>query len=317
VTYIVLLDGRVLESWSEPLRLSPWQEHPRADVHHEELRRWHKRSWSNEDGLSEPEKVVRWLEMAVGGVTALADLDEVPLPDEALDLPESARFRPDEREDVLDVAALVDGVAERFFDPEVRTAMRRALAATSEHLLLGSRPSAPANAAAAVVWAVAKGNALVGPGRRATMKAIAEHLGVPSMSAEKGREVARLLRPSDSAWFSTPWQVRDLEPLGRAGLLTAQTRRRIIATRDSALVELGREAERDLAREQARALGREQARLMVSAMYEGREQVRRLRTDDGVYEGVFEEVKSPRVELWREFDDEPSDGPEFHGRASA
>lgn len=289
VTYVVLVDGEVLESWSEPLRESAWQQHPRTGVDYEQLRTWRKRSWTMPEGPNHHEQTIAWLERATGGVTALADLDVTPLSPEDVPMPLLLVSDHGLESGLTEAARLVDDVHERFWggEAELRTAFRRGLAACAPGLLTGPRPWEPAVVAGAVVWAVGKANGVFRQGLKPTQKDVAAALGLKTLPAGRGGEVVRALGGPERGWSHYGWDWHQYEALGRVDLLVSATRRDMITARDNALVGQGRLAEKELARAQARAMGRAQAELMATYLYD-----RRPRSDAATVEHLSEVRRS-------------------------
>ncbi|WP_353507977.1 hypothetical protein [Intrasporangium sp.] len=231
VSYVVLVDGRVVDTWDEPLTESPWLGDPRVD----KVERLWRREPPPTREVAPWRATVDWLEHLVGGPEALDQLTAEPLPDEELALPAdavrdgdlAARFR--RTGDVLDV------LAGAYFDPELRTAFRRALAAVGMELLGGQVPEDPVQVAAGVCWAVGRANGALAPAGRVTQKALCAQLGLATFPAAKGRNVARLLGTPQPPWVSRPRTLPDLEPLSRTDLLTSRTRRETIALRDATI----------------------------------------------------------------------------------
>lgn len=231
VSYVVLVDGRVVDSWYEPLVESPWLDDPRTEKVH--------RLWRAEP-RPEPEPApwqatVRWLEHLTGGPEALARLTTEGLPDEPFHLPERAVGDGDLGARFRKATALLDDVAAKLFDTEMRTAFRRALAAVGVELLTGAQTSDPAQVVAAVCWQVTKANGAMTPTGHVTQKAITNHLGLASFPTAKARMVGRLLGAPRPPWVSRPYGLTELEPLSRTDVLTSRTRREITCLRDAAL----------------------------------------------------------------------------------
>lgn len=96
------------------------------------------------------------LEARAGGAEALESLDADPLPDEPFDW---SGIDDDVHDRVREVLDLLDGVADRHFDVEFRTACRRLLARIAADGSAVFRRKGSANtAAAAIAWVLAKEN---------------------------------------------------------------------------------------------------------------------------------------------------------------
>lgn len=183
------------------------------------------------------ERELAWLARLVGGREALAGLDTDPLPDEPLDL---SGVRTELRERVQVISEQADDVAERLFGDEVRTACRRLLVRA-----VGAEPGLLREASrdevvpAAVVWAVAKGNDLVGSGRQMPASAIHALCGLKSAPTERGKAFAHAVAGPTGTGFDQ-WRHRssaDVLELGAGDLLTSPFRRHLIALRDLAEAE--------------------------------------------------------------------------------
>lgn len=244
VSYVVLVDGRVVDTWHEPLHESPWLGDPRVD----KVERLWRREPPAEKEAAPWRATTAWLEHLVGGPEALDALTTDALPDEEFSPPAEAVGDGDVVARFRCAVEALDALADVHFDRELRTAYRRALAAVGMELLGGRLPDDPAQAAGAVCWAVARGNGAMGPLGRVTQKAVSEQLGLKTFPAAKGKVVARLLGSAQPPWVSRPRGLPDLEPLSRIDVLTSRTRRDIVALRDAALAAEAREAAREEAR---------------------------------------------------------------------
>ena len=240
VSYVVLVDGRVVDTWDEPLTESPWLGDPRVDKV--------ERLWRREPPPKREDApwraTVGWLEHLVGGPEALDQLTAEPLPDEELALPADAVRHGDLAARFRRTGDVLDALAGAYFDPELRTAFRRALAAVGMELLGGRVPEDPVQVAAGVCWAVGRANGALAPAGRVTQKALCAQLGLATFPAAKGRNVARLLGTPQPPWVSRPRTLPDLEPLSRTDLLTSRTRRETIALRDATIAAEARAAAR-------------------------------------------------------------------------
>lgn len=189
----------------------------------------------------EPPRHVRelaWLARLVGGEDALATLTVEPLPhDEPLDL-EAVPARLRDR--VRPMGAQLDDVAVRLFGPEVGTACRRLLvrAVAAEPGLL-REPARDEVVPAAVLWAVAKANDLVGTGHQMPVSAVQAVCGLRSSPSERGKAFAHAVAGprgvpfGDLRYSATP----DLLELGSPDLLVARLRRFLAVLRDIAMTE--------------------------------------------------------------------------------
>lgn len=242
LTHLVLLDGRLLDTWTEQVAGSRWQRHVDALE-----RREHERLEVLLDGLLEArrpalppppdwERALAWLADRCGGEEPLLALDEEPLttapplPDE-LALP-AAADRP------AAVAALLDAVAAGRPEPELGVALHTALALVCRvqpQLLTGSRT--PAQVAGGITWAVLKANGVLRPVGEVRVSWIQDALALRSSPGSCGALVRGALvafRPRTQETWRPPG-VPDLLDLGRAELLTSATRRTLVQVRDRAL----------------------------------------------------------------------------------
>lgn len=228
LTHLVLVDGRLVDLWTEPVRGTRWQSF--ADRFDDE-----RRPVAPPRPPEPPayEQALTWLRSLVGGAEALASLDDEPLegaPTVPDGLPLPARRCWEETQ------SLTDAVAIRVLgDEEVLVALRVALALTwaSQPSLVTSAKSA-AHLAAGLLGVVGKANGLFNPVGPHTQREVAEALG---LTGSLGQRAAGL----ESALVGfrergrRPCQLPDLTALGEARLLTSGTRRDILRWRDRAL----------------------------------------------------------------------------------
>lgn len=168
------------------------------------------------------------LARSVGGRRVLDTLDTAPLPDEPFDW---AAIPGDIRPVVAEVLAQCDRCCGDLLDTEYRTACRRLLArVASGNPDVLRRRSKAANTAAAVTWAVCKGNSRLSAGAGGlTAKRLLTAFGVSggvSARAASLLEAAGCPRPTGEVEFGTP------------DLLVAAHRRRMAEVRDAYLAEL-------------------------------------------------------------------------------
>lgn len=226
VTHLVLVDGRLVDVWSEPASGTRWQSH--AD------------RFDREHRLPAPvaptpmhERVLAWLDAAVGGRDAVMRLAVSPLAD--------ADFEPDpelparDRELLATTVDLLQNAGRALRVPEAHAAltnaMRLAWDTEPEGLLaLGTG----ARIAAGLTWVVAKANGLLGPGGVTTQAALQVATECRLQLSVPGRSVRQLM----AGYWPDPPRVGplpDLLLLGRPELLTSATRRRLVRARDQAL----------------------------------------------------------------------------------
>jgi hypothetical protein len=184
-----------------------------------------------------------WLRMLVGGAAALERLDSTPLPEDepaALD-----DVRAELRERVGAILERTDTWALDLFGAEVRTACRRlAVRAVAAEPALLTGSDRDDGAAAALLYAVAKGNDLVGAGRALSATVFHRWVGLKSSPQERARRFAHAVAGVEpvTAWdsrlgakSSTP----DVWNLGSADYLTSTFRRHLLRARDLADAEAG------------------------------------------------------------------------------
>lgn len=231
LTHLVLVDGRLVSTWSEPVAGTRWQRY--ADRFDRE------RARPVESPPPPPyRQVLDWLAEVCGSATAVRALTAEPLDDDGLDLPTET---PDEasRSRLEATAELLDAVAARWFDPEVSFAFRAALLIvwTAEPETV-RRARTAAHLAGAICWAVGKANGLYRPQGDLTMSRVQEALALSSALSGYGPVVERALRgflPSRSYARGRPIGVPDLTALGHVQVLTSATRARLVRLRDRAL----------------------------------------------------------------------------------
>lgn len=225
LTHLVLVDGRLVDMWSEPVQGTRWQQY--ADEFDRERRPPSPPTppaWA---------RTLEWLTDVCGSATALEALDSAPLSDLGTDLPETTTLR--ERHVLERATELLDVAADQCFDAEVGIALRRALLRVWEiDRDACLRISTPAHLAAGICWAVGKANLLFGPHAATTQKALRARTGLPTLSGP-GQLVRRLLRGFGPFSAQPLYGSPDYEPLGHPDLLTASTRATLVRIRDRAL----------------------------------------------------------------------------------
>ncbi len=238
IAHLVYLDGRLLDTWTEPVLGSQWEE--QVDALDEEERRRLLRITQPAPAPEPPrpdhERTLAWLADRCGGETALLALDDHPLttaPALPLDLaPPVVRERADA------VGQLLDTVAGRWPEPELDIALETALVLLCReepHLLGGGR--GPAVLAGGIAWAVLKANGVLRPGGEVRVQSLQDVLGLGSTPAPMGGLVRGALvgyQPRTQE-HRRPASVPDLLDLGRPELLTSATRRILVQVRDRAL----------------------------------------------------------------------------------
>ncbi|MGG5259134.1 hypothetical protein [Phycicoccus avicenniae] len=179
-----------------------------------------------------------WLATAVGGADALSSLTGTPLPDEEelrLDGVEGHR-----RERAEGIERRLAGPALEMLGAEGLTATRRLLARLVRDdpyaLLRGDRDD---TTAAALVWAVARGNDLAGAGRPLRSRDVQEVFGLRSAPSSRATSLAHAVGGGPAGFSGSGYygsQSPDVVPLGDPALLLGVFRRRVIGMRDRALV---------------------------------------------------------------------------------
>jgi hypothetical protein len=161
----------------------------------------------------------------VGGQDALDALDGTPLPDEEFAW---AAVPAGDRERVAGVLAACDRCSDALLGPEYRTACRRLLARAAPGLSgMLARAAGPEPVAAAVCWAVGKGNQRFGqrPGEL-RVKDLMSYLGLSQPSAaDRGYQVLQAAGIEPASPYPG---VR----LGSPALLVSARRQQIIELRD-------------------------------------------------------------------------------------
>lgn len=228
VTHLVMVDGRLVDSWSEPAERSAY----------EHVAEWLDRERQPPRAYAAPvprlphEQALDWLDAVVGGRIALESLDDLPLqpvsaPDDA-ELPLASRHR------LEAITRSLDAAAEEFWDDEVRHALGAVLAAVwAEAPELALRSKSSAHVAGGICWIVGRANDMFG-GHGVTQTEVSKCLGLPALSAS-GTSLHHALRGLQPPYGSRPHHEPDLLPTGRADFLIASTRRRLIRLRGQAL----------------------------------------------------------------------------------
>ncbi len=184
-----------------------------------------------------------WLATVVGGPEALGTLTDDPLPEEDLaidEVPVHCRVR-------------VGSVDRRMCEPVLELMGAEALTAARRVLVRLARESPGAigrterdeTAAAAVLWAVARGNDLAGQGRPLRAIVVQQAFGLRSSPSSRALSYAHAVGggPSGFAWNGYYGvQSPDVVPLADPGFLLSSFRARLVAARDRAL-ELRRRTE--------------------------------------------------------------------------
>lgn len=231
LTHLVLVDGRLVDTWSEPVEGTRWEEDARRfDAE--------RRPLAPPPPPPRPahEEVLEWLSAVCGGPAAVTALDAEPLVEDGTDLPE-VEHRP-HRERLESVAELLDSVAGTLLGAEASFALRRGLLGVWEaepQVVTGAATAA--HAAGGLCWAVGKANGWYA-GTGLTQTRVREALGLACPLSGPGRRAQVGLRgligqPLDG-WRAHRWGAPDLLPLGRTDVLVGSTRTTLVRLRDRA-----------------------------------------------------------------------------------
>jgi len=228
LTHLVLVDGRLVDIWSEPVAGTRWQHH--ADL----LERDGRPSASSWPSEPAHEQVLAWLDAAVGGREQLIGLDAFCAPDD--DFEPDPDLPPPARELLADVVDLLETGARVLREPEARALLHRALRSvwTSDpDAVLGA--GSAARVAAGLCWLVGKANGWFGPAGRVTQGRVKDALGCSTTLSVAGRAYQQAVA---GFWPQPPrasYLLPDLLLLGRPDLLSTATRRRLVRSRDQAM----------------------------------------------------------------------------------
>lgn len=248
VRHLVLVDGRMVDTWVESLTGSRWEHEAR------DYERRHSCRHLASIGPPQPPyvQVLDWLDEIVGGRRALEALDTAPLT-----APPSTVGEPDGPDAAAHeaVADLLTRVVDRFFDDEVAAALRRALDRLwdiDRALVTSGKPAAVV--AGGICWLVGRANGLFADGGRVRQRDVQRELWLKSSIAGPGKTVQTALRGLDPAGARRPMPCPDLVPTGDPALLVSATRRELVALRDRALDARERHAADEAVRAATRVL---------------------------------------------------------------
>ncbi len=183
------------------------------------------------------ERQLAWLARIVGGAEVLEQLGTDPLEPEELRLD---GLRHDLRDRVVGIDERLTRWAPPLLGDEGLPAARRLLTrAVAGEPGLVTRSDRDDLAAGAVLWAVAKGNDLIGSNRPLRAAVIQEVCGLRSTPSQRGSSFAHAVGGDGSSYYGRPLWMFDCQPavipLGSPDLLLSRFRRRLVLVRDLAL----------------------------------------------------------------------------------
>lgn len=221
------VDGRLVDSWTEPVDGTRWQ--PHADRHDAE----HTPPPPPAPPVPAWQRTLDWLCAVAGGATALAELTAEPAPEEppdlsALDLPTrtlvSSTRVPLER---------LESVAPE----EEMAAVRRCLRLLWQEASTPARLPSGTPLVAGAAWIVGKTNGWFGAGGWLPQSALAEALEISNLSNAGQRLKRHLIDPWPHVMTPRFTFAAEIEPYGRPELLTPSLRRRLVRLRDRAYAD--------------------------------------------------------------------------------
>lgn len=234
--HMVLVDGRLVDTWTERLEGTPWE------VHGERFDREALRRAAPPDPPPY-ERALLWLDDACGGRAAVLALDTSPLVDRDEPLEASHPF---DRERLAHTIEHLDGVTASVLATalgpvqaeEVGVALRRALRLVWQAQPdVTRRPRSPQHLAGTLCWVVGKANGLFGTQGPVRMKDVREALEVGAALAGNHHAVEGALwglRPRNGTWFR-PAGFPDLLLTSQADLLVSSVREQLVRVREQAL----------------------------------------------------------------------------------
>ena len=183
------------------------------------------------------ERQLAWLARIVGGAEALEALGVDPLEPEELSL---VGIRDDLHERVRAIDERLEQWAPLLLGDEGLTASRRLLGrAVRQEPALLTRSDRDDVATGAVLWAVAKGNDLVGTNRPVRVGVIQDVCGLRSAPSARGSSFAHAVGGDGTTSYGRPLWMFDTQPsvvpLGSADLLVRRFRQRLVMMRDLSL----------------------------------------------------------------------------------
>ena len=227
LTHLVLVDGRLVEAWSESVAGTRWQHHA------ERFDRERRPASAAPPSPPLHERVLTWLDAAVGGRSALLTMHAEALVDDGFE--PAPDLAPGRREHLATVIDLLDRAAVELRVPEARALLTNTLRAAwstdpDSVLELGG----PTRLAAGICWVAARANGLVGAGGTTTQSALQHAVDCRTPISGPGRVVHRLVA---GYWPdpTRPIPMPDLLLVGRTELLVSSTRRHLVRAREQAL----------------------------------------------------------------------------------
>lgn len=226
--HLILVDGRLVDSWTAPVEGTRWEQHARR---HDQERVCLQAHVPPTPPQPMHEQVLDWLDVVVGGRVALEALDEVV----GL-VPAPVGRSSDERAAHQAVSELLDRVAARFLDEATGVALQHGLTLVHEaDAALVLRPRSAGHLAAALAWVVGRANGAVGSGTGINQNDLQRELGLSTAISAEATRVRRALQGLRQEPARRPSPCPDLLPLGHTELLTPMTRHALIRLRDLAL----------------------------------------------------------------------------------
>ena len=225
LTHLVLVDGRLVDLWSEPVTGTRWQ--PHADRFDRE------RQPPPPPPVPRWQRALDWLADVCGGPAAVESLDTAQLTDDGWEPPPG--LAPGDRGRLESAHDLVAAVAERWFCPEETVAFRRALLRLwqEEPDTVRHAPTA-AHLAGGVCWAVGKANGCFHPQGGLRMTRLKDALDLSPAPSTYGAVVRQALVGYRECGSEDRWRPEGapaLLSLGLPELLTAATREQLVAVR--------------------------------------------------------------------------------------
>lgn len=225
LTHLVLVDGRMVDLWTEPVQGTRWQQY--ADRFDAERRP------APEPAPPPYDVALDWLRSLVGGAAALDQLDTHPLREVGRP-PLDDQSLPVRRRLQASVEA-IDRVAGVLVEAELKAALLNALwlvwarapaqvttSTSSDHVVAG------------LVHVVGKANGAFSPTGPHTQREVAAALGLKGSLAGRAHGVEQALRGFRPD-ARHPRSLPDLLAVGEPSLLVSATRRDVVRWRDLAL----------------------------------------------------------------------------------